>query len=327
MPKCRECGKKFSTLSALREHHRTVHANLKFVTTKSSLSRNLVVGLVVVIIVIGSLVGYLIFSQSQTPTTSVQSGLLNQGISSALYNNLTSVSFSTLASVGSGQGVSSSAMNSITGSSLTFQGKPEVLYIGAEYCPFCAAERWSMIVALSKFGNFSGIEYMQSSSTDKFPNTATFSFLGANYSSQYISFVPVEYEDRSGAPLQTVSSSEQALWTKYDSGGSIPFIDLANQYSIVGAQYQPSTLSGLNWTQIASQLNNPNSVVAKAIDGAANTLISAICKIDGGSPNSVCSQSFATLPLALTGSSGDSGGSFLFLTKESSVENLVNKLT
>src|SRR5580704_4304478 len=31
-------------------------------------------------------------------------------------------------------------------------GKPEVLYIGAEYCPFCAAERWAMIAALGRFG-------------------------------------------------------------------------------------------------------------------------------------------------------------------------------
>src|SRR5258706_2836824 len=28
-------------------------------------------------------------------------------------------------------------------------GKPEFLYMGAEYCPYCAAERWAMVVALS----------------------------------------------------------------------------------------------------------------------------------------------------------------------------------
>ncbi len=35
------------------------------------------------------------------------------------------------------------------------RGKPEVLFVGAEFCPFCAAERWPLIVALSRFGHFS----------------------------------------------------------------------------------------------------------------------------------------------------------------------------
>ena len=35
---------------------------------------------------------------------------------------------------------------------ITADGKPKVLYVGAEYCPFCAAERWPMVVALSRFG-------------------------------------------------------------------------------------------------------------------------------------------------------------------------------
>jgi thiol-disulfide isomerase/thioredoxin len=313
MPKCRVCGKNLSTLSALREHHRAVHPNQRFVAPKSTVSRNLIVGIVVVIIVIGSAVGYLIYSQSQVSTITAQTGVLNQAIPSSLYNNLTGVSTSTLATIGSG-GVSTSAISSISGSSLTYQGKPEILYIGAEYCPFCAAERWSMIIALSKFGNFTGLEYMQSSSTDTYSNTATFTFLNANYSSSYISFVSVEYEDRNRAPLQAISPSEKSLQNQYDSGGSIPFIDLANKYVDVGSQYSPSTIAGLTWTQIASQLNNPNSAVAKAIDGSANQLITAICKIDGGSPGSVCSQSFATVPLAFSqGGSDSSSLSSLFL--------------
>ena len=41
-------------------------------------------------------------------------------------------------------------------------GKPEVLFVGAEYCPFCAAERWPLIVALSRFGHFGALHNMQS---------------------------------------------------------------------------------------------------------------------------------------------------------------------
>src|SRR5579883_612664 len=46
---------------------------------------------------------------------------------------------------------------------LTQDGKPEVLYMGAEYCPFCAAERWAMIAALSRFGSFSNLHTTTSS--------------------------------------------------------------------------------------------------------------------------------------------------------------------
>ena len=52
-----------------------------------------------------------------------------------------------------------SAPTTITGAPLTSGGKPEMLYIGAEYCPYCAAERWAMIVALSRFGTFSGLRH------------------------------------------------------------------------------------------------------------------------------------------------------------------------
>ena len=58
-------------------------------------------------------------------------------------------------------------------------------------------------------------------------------------------------------------------------------------------------LSGLNWSQIGSELKSPNSNIAKGIDGAANLLISAICDVDGQQPSSVCGQSFAKLSLAI----------------------------
>jgi thiol-disulfide isomerase/thioredoxin len=223
------------------------------------------------------------------------SQLVGTEISTALYSNLTTVSYSTLSSIGSGQGVASPTQ--VNGSSLTNNGKPEVLFIGAQYCPYCMAEEWSMIVALSKFGNFSGIEYMLSASNYNYSNTPGFTFVGANYSSQYISFVSVEYENRNQSALQPISSSQASLEKKYDPHLEIPFVDIGNQYIVISSQYFPGVLSNLTWTQIGSQLNNPRSSIANAIDGAANLLISALCKIDGGSPSNICSQSFAKLAL------------------------------
>ena len=246
---------------------------------------------------IGVILGviFLYHPQSQDP-------LIGTPIPASLYNQIAGVSNSTLATVGSGQGAT--GLTSERGSSLTAGGKPEMLYIGAEYCPFCAAERWSMIVALSRFGTFSGLTYMESSSTDAYANTPTFSFRSAIYTSNYISFVSVETQDRNRGTLQTPTSQEQSFMTSYDSGGSIPFVDIGNQTGNQyvtfngGSQYQPTVLSGLNWTQISSQLNDPSTAITKAVDGAANYLISAICKVDGGKPSSVCSQSYAGLTLA-----------------------------
>ena len=72
---------------------------------------------------------------------------------------------------------------------LTSGGKPEVLYIGAEYCPYCAAERWAVIVALSRFGTFSGLAPIRSAAKDgggnaePYPLTPTWTFAKASYTS------------------------------------------------------------------------------------------------------------------------------------------------
>jgi hypothetical protein len=242
--------------------------------------------------------------------------LLGTAISAGLYTNLTNVSYSTLSSVGRGQSITNPMP--VNGSSLTSNGKPELLFIGAQYCPYCLAEEWSLVLALSKFGNFTGIEYMLSASNYNYSNTAGFTFVGSSYTSQYISFVSVEYENRNQSALQTISSSQAALQKQYDPHLQIPFIDLGNQYAVISSQYNPGTLSNLNWTQIGSQLNNPHSSVANSIDGTANTLISAICKIDGGLPGSICSQSFASLVLLSPSQQQSFTNNFLFLVSESS---------
>jgi hypothetical protein len=259
--------------------------------------RTLATTVIVAVVMVGVILGVIFLYHPHSPDP-----LIGTPVPAALYNQVAGVSNTTLATVGTGQGAT--GLTSEKGSSLTSGGKPEMLYIGAEYCPFCAAERWSMILALSRFGSFSGLTYMESSSTDAYANTPTFSFRNAVYTSNYISFVSVETQDRNHGTLQTPTSQEQSFMTSYDSAGAIPFVDIGNQtgnqYVTLngGSQYQPSVLSGLNWTQVASQLNDPNTAVARAVDGAANYLITAICKVDGGNPGTVCTHSYAGLTMA-----------------------------
>ena len=98
------------------------------------------------------------------------------------------------------------APSPIHGSALTGGGKPEVLYIGAEYCPFCAAQRWALVSALSHFGTWRGLEVTHSSSTDACPNTPTLSFRSATYTSPYLAFRAVE-----GRPTNSASQDRRAV--------------------------------------------------------------------------------------------------------------------
>lgn len=184
---------------------------------------------------------------------------------------------------------------------LTADGKPLVLYIGAEYCPFCAAQRWALAVALSRFGTFTDLKAAHSASDDVFPSTATVSFHGATYDSAYLAFQGVETatsERRDGryVPLQSLTPAQENVMRVYnappyiarESAGAVPFVDFGNQYLMSGAAFSPALLKGLTQEQIAAALSNPDSPVAKAVLGAANAMTGVLCKLTGGKPTAVC---------------------------------------
>ena len=190
-----------------------------------------------------------------------------------------------------GQGTANNRIRAVSGTTLTGpSGKPEVFYYGAEYCPFCAAERWPLIIALSRFGTFTGLQTTTSSSTDVNPNTVTFTFRSATYSSQYLDFASVETTDRDQKTLQSPTAAQKDLVNRYDTGGSIPFVDFANKYAFDGAMYSPDVISGMSWLAVADSLKQADSTQAKAILGSANLITAAICKSTGDQPSTVCSS-------------------------------------
>ena len=214
--------------------------------------------------------------------------------------DITTVPASALDKVGVGSVPSYMAANeggappieAISDKALTSNGKPEMLYIGAEYCPYCAAMRWSMAVALSRFGTFTTpLHGIHSSSTDTDPNTPTLTFYKSTYTSPYLVFTPVENETVNKTLLQNTTPSQLALWQKYDSsstGLGYPFIDFGNKYVIKIPSFDPGVLAGMTWSQAAAALHNPSSPVAQGADGAANLITAAICKMTNGQPGSVC---------------------------------------
>lgn len=213
-------------------------------------------------------------------------------------------------SIGTASPVSNS-LASVSGPPLTSGGKPEVLYIGANYCPYCAAERWPMIIALSRFGTFSGLSTIHSSSTDVYPDSPTFTFYGSSYTSKYVSFVSVEEttnyrQGNSSSPnvpyvtLQVPTAAEQALIDRYDPGSNgnlIPFIDLGNRYVEIGnlPPYGPQDLQGTTWSQVAAALRDPSSAIAQGADASANYLTAGICKLTGNQPATACTTAVRAL--------------------------------
>jgi uncharacterized protein DUF929 len=257
-----------------------------------------VLALVVVLIVVKLAGG------TSAPATGHASGSANSAAS--VTRAIASVPAATLDKVAAGAaypvkgGIYPGAVKTIKppGPPLTSGGKPEVVYVGAEYCPFCAAERWALAVALSRFGTFSGLRLIHSSSTDTDPNTPTLSFYKSAYTSRFVSFSPTEAQTVDRAPLQPVTTLGRSLMDKYDAppyvpagyNGSFPFVDFGNKYVITGASYDPGLLAGLSWGQIAADLAHPTSPVGRAIDATANRVTAAICALTGGKPGDVCTS-------------------------------------
>ena len=214
---------------------------------------------------------------------------LTNDTTQAVVTTLTGVSQAQLDSVG--QGSANNLIKSVSGAPLTgATGKPQVFYLGAEYCPFCAAQRWPLIVALARFGTFSGLQTTSSSSTDVYPNTPTFTFHGATYSSQFIDFRAVETEDRTGKALESPTAQDSALVKQYDTSNSIPFLDFGNRFAFAGAMYSPDLLTGMSWQAVADAVAQSGSTQAAAILGSANLTTAAICKMTGDQPSTACSS-------------------------------------
>jgi Domain of unknown function (DUF929) len=272
-----------------------------------------------IIVVLAVVLTFVIVKLNNKPSASAGSGLSNGPTGSALtavVDKVTTVPTSVSDAVGTGSYTGKIQTITPAGTALTSNGKPEMLYMGAEYCPYCAAARWAMIVALSRFGTFTGLTTLHSAvangagDAEPDPDTPTWTFLHAHYSSPYLAFSTVELQtnipDASNGTytlLQTPTAAQEALITKYDAppyapsgdNGAIPFIDFGNKYVSIGTPYDPGVLDGLSWSTIATDLHDPSSPVAKAVLGTANYFTAAICKMTGNQPASACTATIQSL--------------------------------
>jgi thiol-disulfide isomerase/thioredoxin len=257
-----------------------------------------------IVLVIAIVVAFIAVKNLSTPAKAGATSAASSAQATKVAEAVAGVPASTLDAVGTGT-TYAKAIQTIQGNpaTLTKNGKPVVDYVGAEYCPYCAAERWALTTALSRFGSFSGLGLIHSAPAPEVdPSTPTLTFYKSSYTSKYVDFESTEAQTVTHANLEPLTALDKQIMAKYDappyvpSGdqGSFPFIDFGNKYVIDGASFDPAILKGMTWTQVATALKDPSSPVAKAADGAANLITAAICKVTGGKPGSVCTSAGVT---------------------------------
>ncbi|HEY2297177.1 MAG TPA: DUF929 family protein [Jatrophihabitans sp.] len=234
-----------------------------------------------------------------------QSGARARAASQSVATAIGTVPGTAFDAAGAGSG---KALEALTGAPLTADGKPRVLFIGGEFCPYCAAERWPLAVALSRFGILHRLGQTSSSPTDVYPSTPTLSFHGTTYTSRYLSFTGEEAQSNkvagnTYAPLDPIDPADQALW-KQIGGNGYPFLDIGGRWVSLQAAYSPQLLHGMTQRQVAGTLSDTGSNVGQTILGAANQLTAAICTATRDSPAAVCKSAGVT---AATGKLSNGG--------------------
>jgi len=245
-----------------------------------------------------------------TVTTTVSSGSsgtvlddsIGQPVSQPVYSSLYQTSRVPYGTPGSSY---LDYVRNYTGQVFYTGGKPIVVYAGGEFCLYCAVQRWPLVLALMRFGNFTNLEYMTSSVADG--DYATFTFASSSYQSDYVVFQSFEVYDRAGNPLETLPTNYTAAFQEFGSG--IPFLNFADKYVIPGSMLNPAILGTRNWTQIISSIQ-AGDALGSQIRQTSNVITAVICKTTGNVPASVCGQaSIATLTDSLVSYTPPSAGS------------------
>ncbi len=184
----------------------------------------------------------------------------------------------------------------------TSDGKPEVVTVELAWCPHCAANSWSLAVALSRFGTLTGLGVLNTGThfckvaedpcnlnpLSCFPNTDGLSFLHASFRSRYISFAPVVLQDVNGRNLEKPTRREERSLSTFHLQRAAPALDVGGVWGFQGSGYDPGTLAHQTWSQIAGSLANPHNRIARQVDGLADLFTAAICSATNGRPGRVC---------------------------------------
>jgi thiol-disulfide isomerase/thioredoxin len=185
------------------------------------------------------------------------------------------------------------------GAPLTADGKPKVLYVGAEFCPYCAMERWALIGALGRFGTFEGLKATTSATNESIPDIPTWSFVGSTYKSDYLAFEAVETQTREFKPLQTLEGENKALFEKHNPGGGIPWVTFGGTHATDGASVDAEVFRDATYDSLIAGILDPKSRVGQTVDPAINVLTAQLCTLTKNQPADVCTSAGVTAASAV----------------------------
>ncbi|HVV89205.1 MAG TPA: DUF929 family protein, partial [Solirubrobacterales bacterium] len=220
-------------------------------------------------------------------------------VPASITNAVTSVPPETLDQVGLGKLASRSEFQiKSLGGSASAAGKVHVISLNAAWCPHCAANSWSLAIALSRFGTLGGLRqidtgtYYEKALEAKpgYSHTKGLSFIDATYKSALVKFEPVVAYDVKGHPLEKPTGAQLSLLKSFDPQGGFPAVAIGEDWGLVGSGYSPGVIAGKSEAAIAKAIAQPSSPIAKAIDGEANVFTAAICTATGDRPEEVCAS-------------------------------------
>lgn len=171
---------------------------------------------------------------------------------------------------------------SVSSQPLFIDNEASVVYVGAQYCPNCAVERWALVLALDHFGTFSNLNHFNSAEG----NVPTYDFDGSSYTSSQVNFQPVEeygniYDSQTHYynQLHSLNSLQSSLFTKY-SQNYFPFICIGGCFFQIGhgPNLNPSTFSKYSFTEIQTQINSKTGLYS-VINAESNTIITLINQV------------------------------------------------
>ena len=128
-------------IAAERAARKRAGARRRILVAIASVTAVLAVVVALVAVKLTATPARLVASESQAPSVVVR--------------QVTTVPAAVLARVSPGQAVTPLQTVKTSGPLLAIGGKPAIVFVSEESCPFCAAERWSLAVALSHFGTWS----------------------------------------------------------------------------------------------------------------------------------------------------------------------------
>ncbi len=176
---------------------------------------------------------------------------------------------------------------------LSVENKPYFLFVGAQFCPSCAAERWAMVKALSRFGTFRGLAPDVVGEGEG--GIPTYNFVNADYKSSYVSYGHKEVADKDGKliPGQELTDFEKKWFNTYDPRGGVPFLFINGQYVQLVAGFSPALIVGKTFDQIKKDLeSNADTPYVAAINEEADIITAYLCKATGNQPREVCASPF-----------------------------------